>query len=67
MNSMQQLGQFLREVKIELSRVIWPTQNELVGSLIIVILLIIVASLYVGGVDFIFYRIAQHLFQSNVY
>jgi preprotein translocase subunit SecE len=67
MNSMQQLGQFLREVKIELSRVIWPTQNELIGSLVIVILLIIVASLYVGGIDFIFYRTAQYLFQSNVY
>ena len=44
--------QFLREVKIELKKVTWPTRKQTVGSTAIVIALVIVISLFLGIVDF---------------
>ncbi len=54
--------QFFTEVKVELSKIIWPKFDELVGSVIIVLLLVIAAVIYLGFVDFVFYRLAQQIF-----
>ncbi len=54
--------QFFTEVKVELSKIIWPKFDEMVGSVIIVLLLVIAAVIYLGFVDFVFYRLAQQIF-----
>ena len=43
--------QFLREVKIELKKVTWPSRKQAVGSTVVVIILIIIISLFLGVVD----------------
>ncbi len=43
--------QFLREVKIELKKVVWPSRNQTIGSTVVVILLVFVISLFLGLVD----------------
>ncbi len=43
--------QFLREVKIELKKVTWPTRKQTVASTIGVIILVIIVSLFLGIVD----------------
>ena len=54
--------QFFSEVKSEMSKIVWPKFDELVGTVIIVLILVVAFSVYLGLVDFIFYRLAQHIF-----
>jgi preprotein translocase subunit SecE len=44
---------FLREVRAELVKVNWPSQQELVGSTSVVIVLSIVLAIFIGLVDFL--------------
>ena len=62
MKAIEQLNMFLREVYVELSRVVWPTRNEVIGSLLVVLALIVAFSVYIGSVDFVFYRVAHQIF-----
>lgn len=43
--------QFLREVKVELKKVTWPSRKQTLGSTAVVIILVIVISLFLGVVD----------------
>jgi preprotein translocase subunit SecE len=43
--------QFLREVKIELKKVTWPTRKQTMGSTVVVIILVVIISLFLGLVD----------------
>jgi preprotein translocase subunit SecE len=43
--------QFLREVKIELKKVTWPTRKQTIGSTAVVIVLVIIIALFLGIVD----------------
>ncbi|MCP4682378.1 MAG: preprotein translocase subunit SecE [Desulfobacterales bacterium] len=43
--------QFLREVKIELKKVTWPSRTQTIGSTVVVIVLVIIVSLFLGLVD----------------
>ena len=51
-NFIQKSSQFLREVKVELKKVTWPSRKQTVGSTIVVIILVIIISLFLGLVDF---------------
>jgi preprotein translocase subunit SecE len=42
---------FLKEVKLELTKVTWTSKQELMGSTVIVILLSLILALFIGGVD----------------
>jgi preprotein translocase subunit SecE len=43
--------QFLREVKIELKKVTWPSRKQAVGSTVVVIILVVIISIFLGIVD----------------
>jgi preprotein translocase subunit SecE len=43
--------QFLREVKVELKKVTWPSRKQTVGSTVVVIILVMIISLFLGVVD----------------
>jgi len=43
--------QFLREVKIELKKVTWPSRKQALGSTVVVIILVVIISLFLGVVD----------------
>ena len=43
--------QFLREVKIELKKVTWPSRKQAIGSTVVVIILVMIISLFLGVVD----------------
>jgi len=51
-NFLQKSIQFLREVKIELKKVTWPTRKQTMGSTVVVIVLVVIISLFLGLVDF---------------
>jgi preprotein translocase subunit SecE len=45
--------QFLREVKIELKKVTWPSRKQTMGSTAVVIVLVVIISAFLGLVDVI--------------
>ena len=46
--------QFLREVRLELKKVDWPTRKELITYTIVVLVTITVLTAFVAGVDYVF-------------
>ena len=51
---------FLKDVVVEMGKVSWPTRDELIGSTIVVIISVIIATAVIGIFDFIF-STAVHL------
>ena len=49
--NLEQSIQFLREVKIELKKVTWPTRKQTIGFTVVVIILVIIISFFLGVVD----------------
>jgi preprotein translocase subunit SecE len=47
-----QVKQFLKEARIELKKVTWPTPKQTLASTSVVILVSVVVSLFLGLVDF---------------
>ena len=64
---MKNLGSFLREVKSELSKVVWPSKEEFVGSIIVVVLVLIVFTIFFGIVNYLFQKSALKAFQYLAY
>ena len=54
-------GQFLRESKIELKKVKWPTRKELLASTVMVIFLVLVVALFLGLIDFGLIKIIKNV------
>lgn len=48
---------FLREARDELSKVVWPTKQEVVRLTFVVIAISLVVGLFLGGLDFVFVKI----------
>ena len=44
--------QFFREVKVELTKVTWPSKKQTIGSTVVVIAFVFIISLFLGVVDF---------------
>lgn len=51
---MRKLFQFLKEARLELKKVSWPTRKELVGSTTLVVIVSVLAGLVLGVFDMIF-------------
>jgi preprotein translocase subunit SecE len=49
--------QFLREVRLELKKVDWPTRKELLTYTIVVLVTITVLTSFVFGVDYVFSKL----------
>jgi len=58
----KKINKYLEEVNTELSKVSWPGREELYGSVLVVIVLCVILSLFVFGVDFIFNRLLEIIF-----
>lgn len=51
---MSKIVDFLRESKIELKKVTWPTKQEVIKYTLIVIIFSLITALFLGGLDFVF-------------
>jgi preprotein translocase subunit SecE len=45
---------FLREAKVELMRVNWPTQKEVIRYTVLVVVISLAVSAFLGALDFLF-------------
>ena len=48
-----QVREFVKEVRVESTKVSWPTRNELRDSTIVVIVAVLLVSVFVGVVDYV--------------
>lgn len=51
---MSKIGQFFRESKAELKKVVWPSHDDVVSSIKVVIISTIVVAVILGLLDFAF-------------
>jgi preprotein translocase subunit SecE len=49
---LEKIKKFLKEVKVELTKVTWPTPSELRATTTVVIITTLIVTLFVGLVDF---------------
>lgn len=55
---------FLREVRDELAKVVWPSGTEVVIYTMVVILTVLVVGLFVFGLDVLFSRVVVEMFDE---
>ncbi len=53
--------QFLREVKVEIKKVTWPTRKEIIASTAVVLLTTIIIASFLGLVDYLLSEIVKLL------
>ncbi|MDY6845234.1 MAG: preprotein translocase subunit SecE [Thermodesulfobacteriota bacterium] len=54
--------QFLKEVRSELRRVVWPTRKETLATTYVVLILVFFFTFYFGLLDFILAKIVKVVF-----
>jgi len=52
---------FLKEVRVELGKVTFPSKDEVIRLTVIVIVISVVVGLYLGGVDFVFTKMLEFI------
>ena len=55
------MSKFLRDVRLELSKVTWPTRNELLMSTLVVLVAVAIAGAYTGALDWVFAHLLQYI------
>lgn len=50
---------FLKEVKEELKKVVWPSNQEVVRLTMVVIIVSLIVGSYLGALDYIFTKVMQ--------
>ncbi len=61
---MKDIVQFFHEVKSEMARVVWPKWNDLVGSTVVVMVIVVAFSIYLFLIDLGFSKLARLVFKS---
>lgn len=57
----KKIVQFLREVKVEIKKVTWPTRKEIIASTAVVLLTTIIIASFLGLVDYLLSEIVKLL------
>lgn len=52
---------YLKEVRVELSKVIWPKRQEVTKLSLIVVVISLIVSAYVGILDYLFVQVIEKL------
>lgn len=56
---MGQVLAFLSEVRVELTKVIWPTREAVIKLTIIVLAISVAVGAYLGGLDYLFTKLLE--------
>ncbi|MBI2454018.1 MAG: preprotein translocase subunit SecE [Parcubacteria group bacterium] len=51
---MNRLSQYLKEVRLELNKVNWPTREETTRYTVLVIVMSLAIAMFLGGLDYVF-------------
>lgn len=56
---MNQTIDFLRQTKVELAKVVWPSKDQTVKLTLIVVMVTIIVGFFLFGLDWIFIQLIQ--------
>lgn len=56
---------FLREVKVELDKVVWPSRIQTIKLTVMVIIVTIVVGFFLGGLDYLLTQLAAWLLKGR--
>ena len=62
---MKNVSQFLHEVRVELSRVEWPSRAEFIGAAIVVLLVVVAFAIFLGVTDKAISAIIKQVFEYS--
>ena len=54
---------FVKEVKVEMQKVSWPTRPEVINSTIVVLIAVLALSTYLFGIDIVYSMIRNLIFR----
>jgi len=57
----QKVKSFLESVKLELTKVTWPTRKETVATTGVVVVIIFLISIYLGACDIVLAKLLQQI------
>ena len=60
----EKMLKFLKEVKVEMSKVSWPTREELISSTAVVVVVSLMFAVIVGALDTLLMLLAKSLYGS---
>jgi len=63
MNLIQKPVNFLKEVKVELGKVSWSTRQELLDSTMVVIVVTVIMTVFIGIIDVFLSKILSVIFK----
>jgi preprotein translocase subunit SecE len=55
------MGKFLRDVRMEMAKVTWPTRKDLIQSTLVVIVAVVISGAFIGVLDLVFSRLIDLL------
>lgn len=58
-NVFTRAAEFIREVKVELKKVVWPTRKQTTGTTVVVILFVFIVAAFLGLFDFGLSKLVQ--------
>lgn len=58
--------QFINEVKLEFKKVSWSTRDELIGSAVAVIILVIILTVFIGVCDLVLSKIVDFVIRRSL-
>lgn len=57
--AVQNPAKFLKEVKVELDKVVWPARTEAIRLTTIVVAVSIMVGVFIGALDFVFTKVME--------
>jgi preprotein translocase subunit SecE len=55
------ITQYLRDTRSELNKVVWPTREEAINLTIVVLIVTIIMTIILGGIDWVFSQVLNFL------
>lgn len=52
-------AEFLREVKVELKKVVWPTRKQTTGTTVVVVIFVFIVAVFLGVFDYSLAKLVQ--------
>ena len=63
-SQVKSLGRFFKEVRGEFLKIVWPSQSEFVGAVIVALIVVCFFAVYLGVVDFCLGWLMETLFSG---
>lgn len=64
LNIFTKVKRYLKNVRAEFDKISWPSRDEIISLTILVLLMVVVLTFYVGGLDAIFSQLVRYLLGS---